>query len=115
MHVPRITEAWAQQLFAQYNEKFWRGTLPRYWIILMRPDALVGKPATGEHTGLCDTETRTIYLHPELSRRRARQVLIHEMAHAATIDTCWLLPHSRPWIEEMVRLEREHPCREAKR
>jgi hypothetical protein len=102
--VPRINSDWAQQLFAKYNRKYWQGTLPHYQILATNC-FLTNELGNGDRrlVGRCDIQTRTIFLHPELSRRLARQVLIHEMAHAAT-PTCWF--HEAEWIKEMVRLEK---------
>ena len=99
---PRITSEWAQQLFAKYNQRYWQSTLPHYTVLVIHPCAVL-KRSPDDTGGCCHIEARTICLHPELSRPQARQVLIHEMAHAAT-PTCWF--HGAEWIEEMVRLEK---------
>ena len=88
----RLTDEQCQRLFDAYNVRFFAGRLPRYRIL--RTD----KYGRGEH-GLCRKKQREIHLGTGLKGAKLKEVLLHEMAHAATRGT-----HGKPWLAEMLRL-----------
>jgi hypothetical protein len=72
--------AWTEErlwdIFTQYNQKYWRGRLPVYRLVIATmPDAM----------GRCDWTRKVITIDVEQhkSDREMRSTLLHEMAHAA--------------------------------
>ncbi len=94
-----IKTAWTdrqlQRLFDQYNERFWKGKLPRYTVVA----------TTLYNGGLCHDEARKIFINidSQESDRSVRSTLLHEMNHAA----CSSPDHDKEWLGEMERLKRE--------
>lgn len=76
------------RLFDRYNQRYWRGRLPRYQVTL-----------TDRFKGCrCDRRARTIYINPSYP---APTLLLHEMAHAASNGR-----HGPVWQSELRRLIR---------
>jgi hypothetical protein len=88
----------AQELFEKFNQIYWGGSLRRYRVI-------VSTRYGGQ--GLCQKETRRIWLTPGLNGS-LEKVLLHEMCHAAVTGY-----HGEKWLAEMLRLaELGAPTRE---
>src|SRR6516225_9519030 len=66
-----------ERLFERYNQKFWRGQLPRYRLRIA---------TLGERLGQCDWKKKLIEIDIEANTndRQIRCTLLHEMVHAAT-------------------------------
>ena len=86
------TDERCQRLFDKYNVRFFGGRLPKYRVL--RSDRFIA----GEH-GLCRKKQREIHLGTALKGARLREVLLHEMAHAAVGGS-----HGKKWLAEMLRL-----------
>src|SRR5260370_13338810 len=80
-----------QDLFDQYNKRYWRGRLPRYKVLV-----------TDKYTGgRCEKRQRMIYINPSTPAVVSR-TLLHEMAHAAVRGN----GHNKVWLDEVKRIVR---------
>ena len=80
-----------QDLFDQYNNRYWRGRLPRYKVLV-----------TDRYTGgRCEKRQRMIYINPSTPAVVSR-TLLHEMAHAAVRGN----GHNKVWLNEVKRIVR---------
>jgi hypothetical protein len=81
----------AQVLFQRFNDKYWKGDLPHYNVLVNDK----------YYCGLCKKQERTIYINPATSESVPR-TLLHEMAHAAVAGN----EHRKAWLNEIRRLIR---------
>ena len=78
-----------QSLFAEYNQLYFGGRLPRYKVLLtnvLNPDC-----------GRCERRKRRIYMNPD--NDDVSVILLHEMVHAAAGRG-----HGKKWLDEVKRL-----------
>ena len=69
-----------QQLFARYNQTYWRGKLPQYEVV----------NSEKYHGGYCEKASRRILLHVSLiGHGDLESTLLHEMVHAAVKGSGW--------------------------
>ena len=92
-----------QALFDDFNQKYFSGRLDRYQVqVIFDLYTLADEPEQGSlssFNGLIQIEERRIYIrYREIEHMR--EILIHEMAHAATSGD-----HDERWLNEMVRLQ----------
>lgn len=64
----------ANQLFDEFNRKYWRGRLPRYRVIFRNK---IGD----DFLGMCNSHAKTILLKKSLVGDDLRLTLLHEMCH----------------------------------
>ena len=74
-----------QSLFAEYNQLYFGGRLPRYKVLL-----------TNDHSP-CERRKRKIYINPD--KEDVSVILLHEMVHAAVG-----FGHRKKWLDEVRRL-----------
>ena len=82
-----------RRLFQQFNEQYFGGKLPAYRIRVVGHISLLGE------SGRCKRRQRLIEIRRGQPDEKATNILLHEMAHAATSGS-----HGMPWKKEMVRL-----------
>jgi hypothetical protein len=75
----------AQSLFAEYNQRYFGGLLPRY------------KALITNNQSRCERRKRRIYINPQTGD--VSVILLHEMVHAAVG-----LGHGKVWLDEIRRL-----------
>jgi hypothetical protein len=102
-------------LFAVLNRTHFGGRLPRYTVrrIPLTVDIMLTRELTGlslvpHHLGYCNARLLEIRIINRLRPVIEREVLLHEMCHAATADESQAgMQHGPLWRQEMCRLATE--------
>jgi hypothetical protein len=100
---PQVTPG---ELFSDFNERFFSGRLPTYSVEVMPSGWEVDTETIGEHDGF----SLTVRLSESLlaDDEALREVLIHEMAHAAVFEISGAgeAAHGTAFLTELLRLLR---------
>jgi len=88
-----------EDVFKSFNDKYFRGKLPHYQILICSRS----KNFSHMSTGYCSPDDRKIFLRSGVSRNATLQTLTHEMIHA---KLWWLTTnaHGKAFIKELTRV-----------
>jgi hypothetical protein len=100
--IPKLSAAFAD-MYREFNQRYFEARLPEYSVhVVFDLDEFANEPPIYDGStsdGLIRFEERCIYVR-YMGWRSMEEILIHEMAHAATTGD-----HDQQWLTEMGRLK----------